>query len=138
MAVGLSVMGAPSSGASRSPLPAAGTEAAAEYVVQPGETLWSIAGSSLPMLIVTSPSISCAANAGSELQVVSGWSFRLVLMTFGPHVAEEEAVVLLPRVAKRSGTSDGSGWCMMRAELPLARAGATVRHSSSISPSAVS
>lgn len=48
VAVGLSVMGAPSSGASRSPLPAAGTDAAVEYVVQPGDTLWSIAADVAP------------------------------------------------------------------------------------------
>ncbi len=48
VAVGLSVMGAPSSGTDRSPLPAVGTETAAVYVVQPGDTLWSIAGGLAP------------------------------------------------------------------------------------------
>ena len=47
VAVGLSVVGAPSSGAGRSPLPAAGAETAV-YVVQPGDTLWSIAGGVAP------------------------------------------------------------------------------------------
>ena len=48
VAVGLSVTSAPSSGASRSPLPAAGADAAVEYVVQPGDTLWSIAADVAP------------------------------------------------------------------------------------------
>ena len=48
VAVGLSGMGTPSSGAGRSPLPATGAESAAVYVVQPGDTLWSIAGGLAP------------------------------------------------------------------------------------------
>ena len=70
VAVGLSVMGAPSSGASRSPLPAAGTEAAAEYVVQPGDTLWSIAGDLAPDADRRAAVDQLAAvNAGVDLQV---------------------------------------------------------------------
>ena len=70
VAVGLNVMSAPSSGASRSPLPAAGTEAAAEYVVQPGDTLWSIAGDLAPDADRRAAVDQLAAvNAGVDLQV---------------------------------------------------------------------
>ena len=70
VAVGLNVMGAPSSGASRSPLPAAGTDSAAEYVVQPGDSLWSIAGKLAPdadrRVVVDR---LAATNTGADLQV---------------------------------------------------------------------
>ena len=70
VAVGLSVMSAPSSGASRSPLPAAGTDAAVEYVVQPGDTLWSIAAEIAPdadrRIVVDR---LAGANGGVDLQV---------------------------------------------------------------------
>ncbi len=70
VAVGLSVMGAPSSGAGRSPLPAAGAETAAVYVVQPGDTLWSIAGDLAPQQdrrdLVDRLT---AANGGADLAV---------------------------------------------------------------------
>ena len=70
VAVGLNVMSAPSSGASRSPLPAAGTEAAAEYVVQPGDTLWSIAGELAPQADRRAAVDRLAAvNSGVDLQV---------------------------------------------------------------------
>jgi Tfp pilus assembly protein FimV len=70
VAVGLSVVGTPSSGASRSPLPAAGAETAAVYLVQPGDTLWAIAGSIAPGHDRRAAVDQlAAANGGADLQV---------------------------------------------------------------------
>ncbi len=70
VAVGLGVLGTPWSGTGRSPLPAAGTETAGEYVVQPGDTLWSIAAEVAPdrdrRVVVDR---LAAANGGPELRI---------------------------------------------------------------------